>query len=93
MNEVQWRGVVVAQEVFIRFLWRELLHYSTDKDKTQKRTRQAAKEISDKNTARLAEKESYTPEERIDFLHGVEIARESFLDITSRDETASDRSF
>ncbi len=93
MNEMQWRGVVAAQEVFIRFLWRELLHYSSDKGKTQERTRQATKEISEQNTARLAEKEGYTLQERIDFLYGVEKARESFLDITSRDETISDQSF
>ena len=63
-----------------------MLHYSTDKEKTQARTRQAAQEISDQNTSVIAAKEHLTPEGRLDFLHGVEIARKSFLNILLLDE-------
>ena len=97
MNIDQLEGYRAAQEVFIRFLWRELLHYSTDKPKTEKRARQAVKEVSEKNTALMAQKadagsEPHTPEQRVMFLEGVERARERFLDIVSEDETRSDTS-
>ena len=93
MNETQLIGANMALETFIRFLWRELLHYSTDKEKTYTRAKQAAQDITEQNTARLAEKQDYTPTERLALLEGISMARKCFLDIVSRDETPGDRSF